>query len=199
MPLKRYALLSLGVLLGALIWPLDAIMHAFVFHRGDFMENLFTSDADQLWMRGLISCVFFAFGWVAQRHLDIQQQLRDRLEKKRLRLQEIIDSAYDAYVAMDEDGRVIGWNRSAERLFGWTLPEAMGRKVADLIVPENSREAHRKGLARYRETGISHALYKPVRMNALHKRGHQVPVQIVITPIKLEGKLEFFAFIREEA
>lgn len=196
--MKRYVLLLLGLLLGVLIWPLDAFMHAFVFHRGGFAENLFTSDGDQLWMRTLTSCVFFAFGWVAQRHLDVQQKLRHRLEKKRLRLQEIIDSAYDAYIAMDEEGKVIGWNRSAEHLFGWTLPEAMGKSVADLIVPEDSREAHRKGLARYRETGISHALYKPVHMHALHKRGHQLPVQMVITPIKLEGRLEFFAFIRGE-
>ena len=65
------------------------------------------------------------------------------------RLRAVLDAALDCIVAMDASGRVLAWNPAAARTFGWSAGEALGREMADLIVPPALRERHRAGLARY--------------------------------------------------
>ncbi|MBA3329138.1 MAG: PAS domain S-box protein, partial [Solirubrobacterales bacterium] len=65
----------------------------------------------------------------------------------------VLDRAHEAFVAMDAGGFVIDWNRQAERTFGWTREEAVGRVLAHLIIPERDRAAHLQGLEHYNETG----------------------------------------------
>src|SRR5262249_52929022 len=66
---------------------------------------------------------------------------------------DIIESLRDAFVAMDSDGRITEWNMAAEEMFGWNPAEVIGETLADTLVPEEFREAHRAGLARFLETG----------------------------------------------
>src|SRR4051812_26711561 len=63
---------------------------------------------------------------------------------ERLRL--ILDSAYDAFIAIDAGGVVIDWNRRAEKVFGWSREEALGRRLADLVIPPRYRDKHQLGL-----------------------------------------------------
>jgi len=196
--MNRFRPIALGVLLAVLMWPLDAFMHAFVFARGGFVENLFWVDADELWMRSLISLLFIAFGWLSQRHVVAQSKLQARLERKRKRLQQVIDTAYDAYIAIDAEGRVIGWNRSAEAMFGWSLGEAMGQDIAELIIPPDQRAKHRKGMAYYLQQGVGPVLFRPIQVVARNRQGDCFSVELVITPIKVDGETEFFAFARKE-
>ncbi|MDQ4008108.1 MAG: PAS domain-containing protein, partial [Actinomycetota bacterium] len=65
----------------------------------------------------------------------------------------IVDTAYDAFVSADSQGRVVDWSSQAERLFGWTREQAMGLELGGLIVPERYREQHRAGLAAAAERG----------------------------------------------
>src|SRR5436305_4214958 len=65
----------------------------------------------------------------------------------------ILERAHDAYVAMDHDGIIIDWNERAEALFGWTRAEALGRAVADVIIPPHFRDLHMRGVRHYKETG----------------------------------------------
>jgi len=195
--IQRYGLTVLGVVIGLLFWPLEAMMHDFVFDKGDFITNLFSHDPDELWMRTLISLAFVAFGWLAQRNMREQHLLQERLIQSRDHLGQIIDSTYDAYVAIDEQGGVVGWNRSAEKMFGWLRQDAMGQDVSRLIIPEPMRAAHRKGMQRYCESGISTMLYRPLHLRACHREGSEFEVNIVITPLRSGNRQEFFAFIRK--
>src|SRR5690348_14304561 len=60
----------------------------------------------------------------------------------------VIDSASDAFVSIDEQGLVMDWNPSAEAMFGFTRQDVMGRALAEAVIPERHRAAHRAGLAR---------------------------------------------------
>ena len=64
----------------------------------------------------------------------------------------MLDAALDCVVTMDHEGRVIDFNPAAERTFGYRAGEAIGRDMAELIVPPALRERHRRGLARYLAT-----------------------------------------------
>jgi PAS domain S-box-containing protein len=94
--------------------------------------------------------------------------------EKRTRL--ILETAYDAYVAMDGAGVIIDWNDRAEALFGWSAQEALGRTVSDLIIPPHFRELHTSGLRHYIETGEGPVLNKRIELTALNREGKEFPV-----------------------
>src|SRR6476646_3786616 len=77
----------------------------------------------------------------------------------------------DAVVVMKSDGVVADWNDRAADVFGWSRDEAVGRTMADLIIPERYREAHRNGLQRYLETGIGNVLGTRIEVAGLRKNG----------------------------
>ncbi|HRO71155.1 MAG TPA: PAS domain-containing sensor histidine kinase, partial [Chitinophagaceae bacterium] len=73
----------------------------------------------------------------------------------------------------------------------------LGRLLEETIIPEKYREAHRNGMARYRETGVGQLINRPTEITALHRSGREFPIELSIVPVK-NGKEEFFcAFIRD--
>jgi len=194
---KQLGLARLGLLVGILYWPAEALIHDFIFGHGHFMDNLLSSDPNELWMRAVISTMFIGFGWYAQRAVLHQQLLQEQLVKKSKRLRQIIDCTYDAYVSIDETGSITDWNHSAELLFGWPRHRIMGKNV-DVIIPERMRAEHHHGLQRYMKESIGPRLYKPMQTQGLHRDGFEFAIEMVLTPIKTDGMQEFFAFIREQ-
>jgi len=112
-------------------------------------------------------------------------------------LRAILDGALDAVVGMDARGRIIFWNPQAERLFGWSRDEAMGRVLADLIVPPSLREAHTRGLEHYLSAGEGLLLGRVVEIMALRRDGREVPVELAVTVVKKASHQSFTAFIRD--
>jgi PAS domain S-box-containing protein len=113
------------------------------------------------------------------------------------RYREIVESAFDAFVGIDSSGVIIDWNAQAEATFGWSRSEAIGRKLSRLIIPERYREAHEKGLRHYFATGEGPVLNKRVEISGLHKAGHELPVELMISPIRWGGTCIFAAFVRD--
>ena len=74
-----------------------------------------------------------------------------RASEERTRL--VIDSALDAVISIDMGGRIVGWNAQAERTFGWSRDEVIGRVLSETIIPVRYRVAHEEGLRRYRTSG----------------------------------------------
>ena len=92
----------------------------------------------------------------AVRELEAADQRRagaQATEESATRLAAVIRTALDAVVSIDERGRIMAWNPQAEMLFGWTAQEAIGRSLAETIVPPAFRTGHTEGLARYLATG----------------------------------------------
>ncbi|MEO5611397.1 MAG: PAS domain S-box protein [Sphingomicrobium sp.] len=112
-------------------------------------------------------------------------------------LQTVLDTALDAVVVMGEDGRVIGWNEKAEQSFGWSADEALGNRLSDLVIPEQYRAAHEKGLDHYLATGEGPVLNQHIEISALHKDGHEVPVELSITASSQFGDRLFVGFLRD--
>jgi diguanylate cyclase (GGDEF)-like protein/PAS domain S-box-containing protein len=118
-------------------------------------------------------------------------------EESAARLAAIIRSALDAVVSMDEDGQIVGWNPQAEALFGWTAAEAVGRRLAETIIPPAFRAAHTAGLVRYLSTGEEHVLHRRIEVTAVHRDGHEFPVEVSIAPLSVGGRPSFSGFIRD--
>ena len=87
----------------------------------------------------------------------------------------MLDVAFDSVVTMDDRGVVLSANRAAERLFGYTAADMVGREVAELIIPPSLREAHRDGLSRYLKTGRGPVVGRRVELTAMRADGTRVP------------------------
>jgi PAS domain S-box-containing protein len=134
------------------------------------------------------------FDGMTQR-LDEVHRSREAESDERARL--ILDSAMDAFVAMDADGRIVEWNRQASAIFGWTREEAVGRLVAETIIPPQHRKGHTRGLAHMVATGEGPMLDTRVEITAVRRDGREFPVELEITAIGGARELFFGGFIRD--
>ncbi len=119
------------------------------------------------------------------------------LAESRNKLHTIVNTALDAAITIDADGTIISWNIHAENIFGWPCAEIIGRPLHETIIPPRYREAHLRGMARYLSTGMEVVINSRIEISALHRDGREFPVELAITPIKMEGKYEFNAFLRD--
>jgi diguanylate cyclase (GGDEF)-like protein/PAS domain S-box-containing protein len=130
----------------------------------------------------------------------LAQPLRDAVtagRRSRSQLLEVISTAHEGFISMDDRGAITAWNPEAEAIFGWTAGEAIGRTVAETIVPQEMRDAHWEGLQRFRETGEGPLMEGRVELEALHRDGHRFPIEITVSAIQEEQGWSFHAFLRE--
>ena len=109
----------------------------------------------------------------------------------------IIDTALDAFVQIDESGRIRNWNSQAEKIFGWSHDEALGRKLGELIIPEIHRAGHASGMARFLRTGEGPILGRRIEIEALRRDGREIKVELSVTALRRRDGVVFNGFIRD--
>jgi PAS domain S-box-containing protein len=109
----------------------------------------------------------------------------------------IIDTALDAIITIDHEGKVMEFNPAAERMFGYRRSDVIGKKMAELIVPVRLRERHYASLAQYLATGKATILNQRVEMTALRADGTEFPVELAITPLPSDDRPMFTAHVRD--
>lgn len=147
------------------------------------------SEPDEAFLKVMVS-IGAQLGRVVER-----RKAFEALSVSEIRTRRIIESAGEAFVSMDERGVVIDWNNQAETTFGWTRKEALGKFMTELIIPPRFRDPHKTGLAHYLKTGEGPVLFKRIQVFALHRKGHEIPVELAITPLRLEEGHSFQAFL----
>jgi PAS domain S-box-containing protein len=120
----------------------------------------------------------------------------EALRRSEARKAAVLETALDAIVSIDAEGKVIEWNPAAERIFGYSRELALGRDMAELVIPKPSHEPNRKGLARYLQSGRGRLLGHRTEMMALRANGAEFPVEITITRIPGEPMV-YTSFIRD--
>ncbi len=117
----------------------------------------------------------------------------------------ILEIAQNAFVTLDADGRVVEWNPRAGELFGYSREEALGRDVAELIIPERYRERHREGLKRILERDPVVAPGEEVpsgdrprlHLEAMRRDGSELPVELAIGQVREADGWRFHAWIQD--
>ncbi len=112
-------------------------------------------------------------------------------------LADIIKTALDCIVCMDHRGRITEWNPAAEATFGYRREEAVGRDLAETIIPPQLRERHRAGLANYLATGKGLILGRRIEIVALRRDGSEFPAELSIIPIAMADPPAFTGYIRD--
>jgi diguanylate cyclase (GGDEF)-like protein/PAS domain S-box-containing protein len=104
--------------------------------------------------------------------------------------------AHDAFVAVDQQGRVLEWNPEAETVFGWSRVDAVGRPLAELVVPTRHRQAYEERLADL--VAGDHPPIAPRReLTAVHRSGTEFPVQLTVWTDGPPGARRICGFVRD--
>jgi len=138
-----------------------------------------------------------------RRHFFVGRDMTEsRLAQETLRESEqlargIVDTALDAFVQMDESGTISDWNSQAEKIFGWSRGEALGRSLGELIIPEIHRAAHKSGLQRFLRTGEGAILGRRLEIEARRRDGKEIKVELSITALQRRNGVVFNGFVRD--
>jgi len=114
------------------------------------------------------------------------------------RLDTIIETAMDAAIQIDADGRVVGWNAQAEKIFGWRKEEVIACEIHRLIIPDKYKEQHLfQEIKRCLLAGNSRLFNTPVKITALNSKGDEFPIEISVSLVDYNNEYQFSVFIRD--
>jgi two-component system, sensor histidine kinase and response regulator len=133
-------------------------------------------------------------------NVRVEQLVTERTAELRAseeRARTIVNMSSDAFVAMNGEGQIVEWNREAERTFGYTREEVLGKSLAETLIPSHLRQAHYAGLKQFLLTGDGPVLNRRIEISALKRSGDEFPVELTITAIPIEDSWLFTAFARD--
>ena len=137
---------------------------------------------------------------------DITRRLQNETELKKVytelearekNLEQILLYAPDAVIVIDQQSMITHWNPKAEQVFGWSNHEVLGKRLTQLIIPEQHREAHESGMRRYLTTGEARVLNQSIEITAIDKSKREFFVSLTISTTYQTGQVAFIAFIRD--
>jgi len=135
---------------------------------------------------------------LAKRESVSYLKLAEQSQHSESRLKVIIDTSPSAVISADERGLITGWNKKAEEIFGWSHDQAIGRTLSGTVIPRRHHEAHRRGFRRFVETGEGKLLGQSIELAALHRDGHEFPVEVSVSAVWRSGRqLSLVAFITD--
>lgn len=113
---------------------------------------------------------------------------------------QLVAAIGDAVIVSDAKGAIILWNAAAERMFGFTPAEALGRSL-DLIIPERQRQRHWDGYEKTMHTGQTRYGHDVLRVPALHKDGHALSIAFTVALLRgADGEVNaIVAVVRDES
>ena len=124
-------------------------------------------------------------------------QMQEQLREIQARSQAILNSALDAVVTIDHNGKIVEFNPAAEKMFGHRQADVLGRNMGEVIVPPELRERHQQSLERCVQTGESHILGRLIEIDAMRADGSQFPVELTINRVEQGPRPLFTGFIRD--
>ena len=136
-------------------------------------------------------------------HLDAEKAAEEArhsmvaLRESEARKTAILEVALDCIISVDADGRIQEFNPAAERTFGYSAAEAVGRSIAETIILPSLRGPYHAGFAHHLAAGIGPVLGKRIEVVGMRKNGEEFPVEIAIVPMRQDNALRFTAHLRD--
>lgn len=129
----------------------------------------------------------------------IDEELRDaavKLAESEAQTDDLLEAARDAFVGADGSGRIVRWNAQAERAFGWSRDEIIGRALDETILDAASRTAFASGVQEVIDAGPAARLHRTIGIVAVHRDGRGLPMEMTVTATRLGQRPGVGAFLR---
>ena len=136
---------------------------------------------------------------IKQLNQEIEQRIaiQNRLNAQKERFRLTLENTSDAFIEINEMGKIIGWNPSAERIFGWSHEEVMLQSIDQLIIPSEMREQHQRGFISYQKLGQSKMMGQRLQLMAQKKNGDIFPIEMTLNENMIDGKRFVTAFLHD--
>ncbi len=154
-------------------------------------------DGQQHWLRvrgGIVEATHRLSGLILD--IDRQKTVEEALRTREEHLRSILDTVPDAMIVIDESGVIQRFSRAAERMFGYTEREAVGRNV-NLLMPEPDRTRHDDYLDRYRTTGERRIIGFGRIASGKRADGSTFPLHLSVGEMNSAGRRYFTGFLRD--
>ncbi|MDO9435137.1 cache domain-containing protein [Hydrogenophaga sp.] len=132
---------------------------------------------------------------VSERTAELREAFHD-VRANEERVQTVIDTAQEAFIGMDFEGRITDWNAEAEKLFGWDRFEVLGESLADTVLPERFQSAFVQALTGFLITGKAPFTGHRMRRTVVNRNGVEMEVDMKISLINTGDIQLFSAFVR---
>ena len=113
------------------------------------------------------------------------------------KLRAITDSALDAIIMLDNNGKFIFWNPKAKAILGYEEKELLGKDFHKIVAPKAFHKAAKKAYGKFAKTGKGDALGKILELSAIKKGGHEFPVSLLLNGVEIDGKWHGIGFLRD--
>jgi diguanylate cyclase (GGDEF)-like protein/PAS domain S-box-containing protein len=127
-----------------------------------------------------------------------RKQAEEMLREREAVLRGITDSARDAIVMLDPEGRISFWNPAAEHTFGYTQDEALGQNLHQLLAPERYHDAHHKAFIEFQQAGRGNAIGKTLGLHARRKDGAEIAVALSLSAVHIQNQWHAVGILRDE-
>lgn len=148
----------------------------------------------------IISLLMFVVVWslatLKRRATVLARDMTAALRESREQLRAATETAGEAIISANAEGRITYFNQAAERVFGYRRPEILGQPLA-LLVPDRLRTAHEQGFRRFLDTGEPHIIGRTVTFHARRKDGSEFPMEISISDWSTGEGIFFTAILRD--
>lgn len=124
------------------------------------------------------------------------EQTEEALRISEEKFRAIAETAVDAIISADKNGNIIFWNSGAQRIFGYTDEEILGKPLT-VLMPERYREQHKKGIEKIALTGKSKYTGRIAQMYGLRKDGSEFPAELSVAMWKAKKEIFYSAIIRD--
>ncbi|MBD3233523.1 MAG: PAS domain S-box protein [candidate division Zixibacteria bacterium] len=192
---KKITLIS--ILLALVIWILGSFALSMQKDIG-FWDGLIGSGADSdiiLKVIGILAVMLFSrycYGIVADK-----SRTEEAVKESAKKFRAITESAKDAIIIINQNSRIVFWNKSAERIFGFKSREVIGKNFIKLIVPEKYRELFKKRFAKYIQSEKEPWTGRTFETIALGKNKNEFPIELSVSAIKVDNNWSVISIVRD--
>jgi len=156
------------------------------------------SDQQYLWnMLFIVTLILIAvalFAYLLNKKIKQEVKKQTNLQKY---LQNLTNNTFDAITTMDHNGNVLTWNKSCEKIFGYSYDEIKGKNLHQTIMPKELMEQHLRGFVEFRKSGKGPLIGKVLEVEGINKTGEKVPIEISINAISYKDKWHALGIIRD--
>ena len=132
-----------------------------------------------------------------RKEIEIEKKAVEKWREAEERSRLVVDSTLDGVITIDAQSRITGFNRAAERIFQRSSSEVLGQGMAEMMMPERVREAHRRGMMRYLAEGTKVVLDQRRETTGMRADGSEFPIELTATRLGNSEPPQFMGFIRD--
>jgi two-component system cell cycle sensor histidine kinase/response regulator CckA len=132
-----------------------------------------------------------------EKEITSHKLTQGKLKESEVKFRTVCTTANDAIIIEDNDGNISYWNKAAERIFGYSAEEIVGRQLQEIIIPDKLYKDYSRGFKVFLETGQGPGIGKTIELIAINKKRIEFPIELSLAGVNMHGKRHAIGIVRD--